>query len=346
VSDEPGALPAALSYRAAGVDVRAKTGLLEALTPAIAKTYSGAVIAGMGAFAGAAHLPEGSGVLMATVDGVGTKTLLARSMGRDAVIGTDIVAHCANDLICQGARPVAFLDYIAMGHLQPRVVEAVVSAMAEACAVLGIPLLGGETAEMPEVYAGDAYDVVGTMIGAAPPEGVITGRTIVPGDRLVALASAGLHTNGYTLARRVVERAGAALDDHVTGLGTTIGDALLAPHRCYAPAVLSLLETVRVRGAAHITGGGLVGNLTRVLPAGCRARVSQPWPRPPIFDWLMTAGGIADNEMIATFNMGVGMVLVVAARDTTPAIQHMEGAGVPAWEIGRIVEGARGVDLV
>lgn len=346
MSDEPGAPPPALSYRAAGVDVEAKDGLLEALTPAIAKTYSGAVIAGMGAFAGAAHLPEGSGVLMATVDGVGTKTLLAQSMGRDAVIGADIVAHCANDLVCQGARPVAFLDYIAMGHLQPRVVEAVVRAIAEACAALGIPLLGGETAEMPDVYAGDAYDVVGTMIGAAPPEGVVTGRAIVPGDRVVALASSGLHTNGYTLARRVVERAGAALDDHVTALGTTIGDALLAPHRCYAPAVLSLLETVRVHGAAHITGGGLVGNLTRVLPAGCRARVSQHWPRPPIFEWLMTVGGIANEEMMATFNMGIGMVLVVATGDTTPAIQHFEGAGFPAWEIGRIVEGARGVDLV
>ena len=345
MSDEPGARLPGLSYRDAGVDVEAKTGLLEALAPTIARTYSGAVAAGMGAFAGAVHLPEGSGVLMATMDGVGTKTLLARGMGRDAVIGADIVAHCANDLICQGARPVAFLDYIAMGRLQPRVVEAVVRAIAGACAALGIPLLGGETAEMPDVYAGDAYDVVGTMIGAAPPEGVITGRSIVPGDRLIALASTGLHTNGYSLARRVVARAGVALDDHVPALGTTIGDALLAPHRCYALAVLALLQAVRVRGAAHITGGGLVDNLTRVLPEGCRARISRRWPRPPIFDWLMTAGGIADDEMVATFNMGLGMVIVVASRDVAPAIEHFERAEIPAFEIGRIDQGARGVDV-
>jgi len=255
------------------------------------------------------------------------------------------VAHCANDLICQGARPVAFLDYIAMGRLQPRVVEAVVRAIAEACAALGIPLLGGETAEMPDVYAGEAYDVVGTMIGVAPPEGVITGRSIVPGDRLIALASTGLHTNGYALARRVVARAGVALDDHVPALGTTVGEALLAPHRCYAPAVLSLLHAVRVHGAAHITGGGLVDNLTRVLPEGCRARISQRWPRPPIFDWLMTVGGIAADEMLATFNMGLGMVMVVASRGVAPTIEHFERAEIPAFEIGRIDQGARGVDV-
>jgi len=337
----------ALSYRGAGVDVEAKSRMLEALAPAIAATHSDAVAAGMGAFAGALRLPDGSGFLLATTDGAGTKTLLARQMGRDAVIGGDIVAHCANDLVCQGARPIAFLDYIAMGRLQPQVVEAVVRAMAEACGALGVPLLGGETAEMPDVYAGDAYDVVGTMIGIAPPEGLITGQAITPGDRLIGLASAGLHTNGFSLARRVLEEArGVDLNDEVEILGSTLGDALLAPHRCYAPAVLSLLGSVPVRGVAHITGGGLADNLTRVLPKGRRARIIQRWPRPPIFDWLMTVGGVADDEMVATFNMGIGMVVVVPARDADRAIGHFEGSEIPAFEIGEIVDGEPGVEIV
>lgn len=341
----PGARAPGLSYRAAGVDGAAKAALLQALAPAIAATHAGGVIAGMGAFAGATPLPQGAGVLMATVDGAGTKTLLARRLDRDAVIGADIVAHCANDLVCHGARPVAFLDYIAMGRLQPRVVEAVVRAIAEACAHLGIPLLGGETAEMPDVYTGDAYDVVGTMIGAAPPEGVITGGAVTPGDRLVGLASTGLHTNGYSLARRVLDQTGAALDAYAPTLGATIGEALMAPHRCYAPAVLSLLRAVRVHGIAHITGGGLAGNLIRVLPEGCRARIRRGWPAPPVFHWLASAGGIAADEMDATFNMGIGMVVIVASHDVAPAVEHVETAGIPAFEIGEVVEGATGVDV-
>lgn len=341
----------ALSYRAAGVDVAAKSRMLDALGPAIAATYSGAVAAGMGVFAQAVRLPDGSGLLLATIDGVGTKTLLARRMARDVVIGADIVAHCANDLACQGARPVAFLDYIAMGRLDPQVVEAVVRAIAEACRALGVPLLGGETAEMPDVYAGDAYDVVGTMIGIAPPEGLITGQAIAPGDRLIGLASTGLHTNGYSLARRVLEEGrgeeggGTDLDAYSDALGSTIGDALLAPHRCYAPAVLSLLGWAHVRGVAHITGGGLVDNLVRVLPKGCRARIAQRWPRPPIFDWLASAGGISPEEMLATFNMGIGMVVVVAD-EASRAIGHFERFEIPAHEIGEIVEGTEGVDLM
>jgi phosphoribosylformylglycinamidine cyclo-ligase len=340
----PGTRASALSYRAAGVDVEAKSALLEALTPALAATHAGGVVAGMGAFAGATYLPQGAGVLMATVDGVGTKTLLARRLDRDAVIGADIVAHCANDLVCHGAQPVAFLDYIAMARLQPRVVEAVVRAMAAACAELGIPLLGGETAEMPDVYAGDAYDVVGTMIGAAPPEGVITGAAITPGDRLVGLASTGLHTNGYSLVRRVLDETGIALDAYIPALGATVGEALMAPHRCYAAAVLSLLRSVRVHGIAHITGGGLAGNVVRVLPEGRRARIRRGWPQPPIFDW-MSATGVAGDEMDAAFNMGIGMAVVVAGSDSDRTIEHFATADVPAFEIGVIDDGDRGVDL-
>jgi phosphoribosylformylglycinamidine cyclo-ligase len=337
--------PQGLTYRGAGVDVGAKARLLEGLAPAIASTYTDAVGAGLGAFAGAVRLaPPGAGFLLATVDGVGTKTLVARQMGRDDVIGWDIVAHCANDLAACGARPIAFLDYVAMGRLDPMLIRVLVEAMARACALLGVPLIGGETAEMPDVYAGDAYEVVGTMIGQAPPDGLLTGAGTVPGDRLVGLGSSGLHTNGYTLARRVVEAAGASLHDRVEELGTSLGDALLAPHLCYAEGLLSLLGSVQIRAAAHITGGGLVDNLVRVLPDGCRARVLRSWPEPPIFRWLQQAGRVSEEEMVRAFNMGIGMVVVTAAHDAARTVRHFEAAGIPALQIGEIIEGPRGVD--
>ena len=338
--------PPGLTYRGAGVDVGAKARLLEGLAPAITSTYTDAVGAGLGAFAGAVRLaPSGAGFLLATVDGVGTKTLIARQMGRDEVIGWDIVAHCANDLASCGARPIAFLDYVAMGRLDAPLIAVLVEAMARACARLGVPLIGGETAEMPDVYAGDAYEVVGTMIGQAPQDGLLTGGEIVHGDRLVGLGSSGLHTNGYTLARRIVEAAGVSLHDHLEDLGTSVGEALLAPHLCYAEGLLSLLGSVQIRAAAHITGGGLVDNLVRVLPDGCRARVLRDWPEPPIFRWLQQAGRVSEAEMLRTFNLGIGMVVVTAAQDAESAMRQFEAAGITALQIGEILDGPRGVEL-
>jgi phosphoribosylformylglycinamidine cyclo-ligase len=334
------------TYRQAGVDIEAKSRMLDDLAPVIAATHSQNVVAGVGAFAGALRLgPDQSGFLLATTDGVGTKILVARRMQRDAVIGTDIVAHCANDLVASGARPLAFLDYIAMGCLDAAVLRALIEAMAGACRDLGIPLLGGETAEMPDVYIGDAYDVVGTMIGSAPPEGVIVGRTARPGHRLVGLASTGLHTNGYTLARRVIAACGTPLDAHVPELQGTLGAALLQPHQCYAPLVLSLCAKTRVHAVAHITGGGIPGNLMRVLPAGCRAWITRAWPVPPIFGWLREAGAIPDDDMVRTFNLGVGMIVILAPGDAAGAIAHFWQAGIDAWEIGELFEGPRGVEL-
>lgn len=345
-SDVTSGEPPGLTYLGAGVDVGAKARVLEGLAPAITSTYTDAVGAGLGAFAGAVRMaPPEAGFLLATVDGVGTKTLIARQMGRDEVIGSDIVAHCANDLASCGARPIAFLDYVAMARLDVCLVEILVKAMVRACARLGVPLIGGETAEMPDVYAGDAYDVVGTMIGQAPPDGLLTGGAIVPGDVLVGLGSSGLHTNGYTLARRIVKEAGAPLHDHMDDLGTSLGDALLAPHLCYAHGLLSLLGGAQVRAAAHITGGGLVDNLVRVLPDGCRARVMRDWPVPPVFRWLQQAGRVSEEEMVRVFNMGVGMVVVTSEQDAARTVRHFEGAGIPAWNIGGIIEGTRGVDL-
>lgn len=335
----------ALSYRGAGVDTEAKTRLLANLAETIRATHGTSVAAGMGAFAGALRLSLGDTLVFATVDGVGTKTLLARQAGRDRVIGWDAVAHCANDLVAGGARPAAFLDYIAMGRLVPAVVEEVVEGAAEGCRALGVPILGGETAEMPGVYVADAYDVVGIMMGLAPPEELITGSTIEPGDRLIGLASSGLHTNGYSLVRRVLEETGIRLDERPSDLESTVADALLAPHRCYAPAVLSLFDRVRPKGIAHITGGGLSDNLIRILPEGCRARLERSWPEPPIFGFLRRAGNIPEDDMISTFNLGIGMVLVTAPRDAGSAIAHLEASGIPAFQIGEIMAGARGVDI-
>lgn len=334
------------TYAAAGVDADVKARLLADLAPAIASTHSAAVAAGVGAFAGAVHLPAVSGgLLLATTDGVGTKTLVARRLGLDAVIGADVVSHCANDLAAHGARPLAFLDYIAMARLDPDLVRALVEAMARACAELGVVLLGGETAEMPGVYCDDAYDVVGTMVGLAPAGGLVTGRAVAPGDRVLGLASSGLHTNGYSLARAVLDEVPGALDEPVDDSGLTVGEALLAPHRCYARALHSLLEAVPVRAMAHITGGGLPGNLVRVLPEGCRARLRRAWPEPPIFGWLQRAGRIPDDEMVGTFNLGVGMAVIVPSDEAASALAHLEATGGPGYEIGEIVEGPRGVEV-
>lgn len=333
-----------LTYREAGVDIEAKTRLLGAVVPAIAATHTGDVAAGVGAFAGALRLPAGAGVLAATTDGVGTKTLLAHRLHRDGVIGADIVAHCASDLVAQGARPAAFLDYIAMGRLDPALVATLIEAMARECVGCGAVLLGGETAEMPDVYRDGAYDVVGTMIGLTPPQGLITGAGIAPGQRLIGLASTGLHTNGYSLVRRVTDPLplDALLQDD-PDLCSTPADALLAPHQNYAPAVLALLSSVRPGGVAHVTGGGLVGNVARILPDACQARLELSWPRPPVFGWLQRRGRIADAEMLAAFNLGVGMVIVVTARDVEATLAHFAAWKIPAWEIGAVVEGPKGV---
>lgn len=346
MSDTSGAVRSrSLTYRGAGVDTDAKTRLLADLAETIRATHGPGVVAGMGAFAGAMRLSTGDTLVFATVDGVGTKTLLARQAGRDRVIGWDAVAHCANDLVTGGARPASFLDYIAMGRLVPAVIEQIVEGAAECCRALGVPILGGETAEMPGVYVADAYDVVGIMMGLAPSEELITGSAIEPGDRLIGLGSAGLHTNGYSLARRVLDETGIRLDDRPSELESTVGDALLAPHRCYAPAVLSLFDRMRPKGIAHITGGGLPDNLIRILPEACRARLERSWPEPPIFGFLQRAGNVPEHDMLTTFNLGIGMVLVTAPRDTGSAVAHFEADGIPAFEIGEIVPGERSVDI-
>jgi len=327
-----------VTYRDAGVDVAAKTDLLEKLAPAVRQTYTPGT-APWGGFAGALTLPGGIGRIALTIDGVGTKTILAHRLGRHRVIGADIVAHCANDLVAAGASPLCFLDYVALPRLDPVLLSDLMAGMTDACARLGVPLVAGETAEMPDVYVAGAYDLVGVMAGVVRFD---LGRDRVrAGDVIIGLASTGLHTNGFALARRVAE--GADLDAPDPTLGTSPADALLAPHRCYAPAVLDLLPTMPIHAVAHITGGGLPGNIIRILPQGLRARLDRSWPIPPVFTWLQRRGRISDGEMRRTFNLGVGMTLLVAAEDAPGVLASLHRQGQEAWVIGAILKGKREV---
>ncbi|MFQ5692079.1 MAG: phosphoribosylformylglycinamidine cyclo-ligase, partial [Nitrospinota bacterium] len=309
---------AGLSYRGAGVDARAAEGLVARLS-ALARTTRRPEVEGeIGGFGGCFRVPEGyrDPVLVAGMDGVGTKLELLARTGRHDVAGRDLVAMCVNDVLAHGARPLFFLDYVATGKLDPEAVEGVVSGVAEACGECGCALLGGETAEMPGFYPEGRYDLAGCAVGIVERDRLVNGAGIRPGDVLLGLASSGPHSNGFSLIRRVLERAGLDLGDELPGGGETLADALLAPTRLYVRPVLRLLEDTAVGGIAHITGGGIPGNLKRVLPEGCRAVVETgSWPIPPVFDFLRTAGGIPSREMATVFNLGIGLILVVSAGD-------------------------------
>lgn len=337
-----------LTYRDAGVDVAKKEALLRRLGERIRTTFTPHVLGDIGLFGGLYALGPGANdpVLVASVDGVGTKTKVAREMGRFEVIGRDVVAHCANDVAVHGARPLFFLDYVAMGNLEPAVLEALLEGMVQACRETGLALIGGETAEMPGVYPPGEVDVVGCVVGMVPRARLIDGTTIAPGDLLIGLASNGLHTNGFSLARHVLARAGLSLETHPGDLAAPLGEILLQPHRNYAPAVLQVVEEGEVHGIAHITGGGLPGNLARILPPGCHAVVRRgSWPVPPIFSFLQELGGIGEEEMFHTFNMGIGMVVVVPPRGAEGVVAAFERCGEKAFVIGEVRPGPRGVEI-
>jgi len=342
-----------MTYRLAGVDISAKEAILAEAGSLVRSTYQDGVLNVGGEFAGLFRLGRyRDPVLVSSVDGVGTKTRLAGLLDRWDVIGADIVSHGANDVLCHGAAPLFMLDYVASERLEGRAVTAIIEGLAAACRRIGVALLGGETAEMPGIYRPQQIDVVGCTVGAVERERLLTGREIQPGDAVVGIASDGLHTNGYSLARAVLLPAGGtgaaarrALDRVPPGFSETLGDVLMRPHRCYAPPVLALLERVRVRGIAHITGGGITGNLVRVLPRGCRAVVARRWPVPPVFALLQSRGGLTDAEMFRTFNMGIGMMLVVARADADAAAAALERSGEQAWVVGEIRRGSRGVEI-
>jgi phosphoribosylformylglycinamidine cyclo-ligase len=334
-----------MDYREAGVDISAADSAKARIKALARGTFNPAVLSEIGSF-GAMFRPDlgryREPVLVASTDGVGTKIQVARAMGVHDTVGYDLVAHCVNDILVQGATPLFFLDYIALGRMDPERVGAIVAGFARGCAEFGCPLIGGETAEMPGTYAPDDYDLAGFIVGIVEKEKALTGQAVREGDVLVGLPSAGLHTNGYSLARKaLLEAGGLTVDTVLPELGTSVGHALLAPHRGYLAALEPLLERGKVRALAHVTGGGFPGNLPRVLPAGLGARVrTSAWTVPPLFRLIRAAGKVEDEEMYRTFNMGIGMVVVVAPGDLHDVEHSLERRGETCHVIGQVVRGS------
>jgi len=334
-----------MDYKASGVDIDAGNETVRRIRGLARSTFTSGVLSEIGSFGGLFRLEPGlyrDTVLVASADGVGTKLKVAFMVNRHDTIGADLVNHCVNDILVQGAQPLFFLDYLATGRLSPEVAESIVTGIAGACRENGCALLGGETAEMPGFYADGEYDVAGFIVGAVERSRLITGRAIAIGDVLVGVPSSGLHTNGYSLARRVIfEHLRLKVDSYVAELSGTVGDVLLAPHRSYLQMVQPLLDAGRIKGMAHITGGGITENLPRVLPHGTAAVVNtSTWEVPPLFTWLERSGGIPHDDMMRTFNMGIGLIIVTGRDQTEPLIDELAArGGKDARVIGEIVPG-------
>jgi phosphoribosylformylglycinamidine cyclo-ligase len=332
------------TYRDAGVDIDAGNELVDRIVPLAKRTRTPQVIADVGGFSGLCGLPPGmrDPVLVGTTDGVGTKLKLAFQLDRHDTVGIDLVAMCVNDLVCVGARPLFFLDYFATGKLDVGRAEQVIAGIAEACVESGCALLGGETAELPGFYAPGEYDLAGFAVGVVERDGVVDGRTVVEGDAAIGLASTGAHSNGYSLIRRIVKDAHLDLYATLPGFDRPLGEVLLAPTRLYPRVVDALRRAVTLKSIAHITGGGLLENPPRVIPERLGIRFDRrAWPEPPVFDLLRKRGEVPESEMRRTFNLGLGLVVVVSAADAPAAIRAAEGAGVPAWRVGRVVRAER-----
>jgi phosphoribosylformylglycinamidine cyclo-ligase len=333
-----------MDYRQSGVDIDAGNETVRRIKSLARATFTPGVLSDIGSFGGLFRLDRDryrDPVLVSSADGVGTKLKVAFMTGRHDTVGADLVNHCVNDILVQGAEPLFFLDYLATGRLSPDVAEQVVAGIARACRENGCALIGGETAEMPGFYADGEYDIAGFIVGIVERERIIDGRSIAPGDTLIGLPSAGLHTNGYSLARRILfDVCGLRADSQVPELGTTVGDALLAPHRSYLPVIGPLLGAGAVKGMAHITGGGITENLPRVLPEGCAAVVDpRAWAVPSIFRLLQDRGRIATDEMFRTFNMGIGLILVCADEDRDEVMRAVADARVIGAVVKRSVSG-------
>jgi phosphoribosylformylglycinamidine cyclo-ligase len=329
--------PSSLDYRAAGVDIDAGDALVEAIKPLAARTRREGMLDNLGGFGALFEIPSGyhKPVLVSGTDGVGTKLKLAIESGIHNTIGIDLVAMCANDIIVQGAEPLFFLDYYATGKLDNNIATSVIAGIAEGCVQAGAALIGGETAEMPGMYAEEDYDLAGFCVGVVEKDRLITGKETKPGDALIALGSTGPHSNGYSLVRKVIEVTDARLDQAFGD--STLGQALMKPTRIYVKSILKLLESIKANAIAHITGGGLPGNLPRVLPDNCKAVINtDSWQWPAVFNWLQDGGNINTSEMYRTFNCGVGMVLAIPSYAADKAITLLEQAGETAWQIGEI----------
>jgi phosphoribosylformylglycinamidine cyclo-ligase len=329
------------AYAAAGVDIDVMMHSLQRIKKKVKATATDGVVSEIGSFGGLFQAPGRDSLLVSSVDGVGTKLNVAVQAGRHDTVGQDLVNHCVNDILVQGARPLFFLDYLGAAALEPKVFEAVVSGFCKACRENGCALLGGETAEMPGLYPKGEYDLVGCIVGAVQRKKLITGEQIRPGDVLIGLPSSGLHTNGYSLARKVIfKQAGKKLSDTVPGTRTSFEKALLAVHKSYLHAVTALMEQVPVRGMAHITGGGLYDNVPRVLPDAVDAVFDRAlWKTPPLFEFIQQAGKVDREEMYRVFNMGIGMVLFVREKEAGRAMELLKKAKARPRIIGRVEPG-------
>ena len=339
-------------YKSAGVDIDAGNEAVRRIRRLAKSTYTPGVLSEIGSFGGLFRLDREryeEPVLVSSADGVGTKLKVAFMTGRHDTVGGDLVNHCVNDILVQGAEPLFFLDYLATGRLEPSIAEQVVGGIARACRENACALIGGETAEMPGFYADGEYDIAGFIVGVVDRSRIIDGRGIVPGDVLIGLPSAGLHTNGFSLARRVFfEIAGLKVNTYVGELGKSAGDALLAPHRSYLNVLKPVIERRWAKGLAHITGGGMTENLPRILPEGCGAEIdTRAWQVPPIFRVLQQRGNIAGDEMFRAFNMGIGLVVACATHDADRVLNTMRTAGeAGAGRIGFVVAGDRSVRYI
>ena len=340
---------AGLSYRDAGVDIDAGNELVERIKPAVAKTLRPEVLTGLGGFGALFRMDLTrwrEPLLVSGTDGVGTKLMLARQLGRHNTIGIDLVAMCVNDILTSGAEPLFFLDYFATGKLHLDEAQAVIEGIAEGCRQAGCALIGGETAEMPGMYGAGEYDLAGFAVGAVERSQLLDGSNIKAGHRILGLASSGPHSNGYSLIRKVIERSAADLDASFAGsvgAPVSLGSALLAPTRIYVKPVLSLLQKGGIDGLAHITGGGLTENIVRVVPDGLGIDIdTAAWNRPPVFGWLQENGKIEDREMLRTFNCGIGMVMLTPAGEAEAVTKRAQALGLECFQIGEVTSRAVG----
>jgi phosphoribosylformylglycinamidine cyclo-ligase len=327
-----------LSYRDAGVDIDAGDALVDRIKPLARKTLRDGVLGGIGGFGALFEVPKRyrEPVLVSGTDGVGTKLKLAFELNRHDTVGQDLVAMSVNDILVLGAESLFFLDYFACGKLDVDTAASVVGGIARGCELAGCALIGGETAEMPGMYPEGEYDLAGFAVGVVEKAKIIDGKSIEPGDVVLGLASSGAHSNGYSLARKVIERARPDMNAPFDG-ERTLADVVMAPTRIYVKPVLGLLQKVNVKGMAHITGGGLLENVPRVLPENTVAELEKStWPRPKLFDWLQAEGNVAENEMHRVFNCGIGMVIVVPAADAEAALAELAATGETAYRIGKI----------
>lgn len=338
-----------LTYADAGVSFSAKEETTDRLKRILKSTYRPEVLSEVGHFGGLFALGNyDEPVLVSSTDSVGTKLKISFITGRHDTVGFDIVAHCGNDILVQGAEPLFFLDYIGTSKLCPDVVEEIAIGLAAGCREIGCALIGGETAELPELYGEGEYDLVGTIVGVVERSKVITGNEMRPGDQLIGLGSLGLHTNGFSLARRIcLDVCGYNPADYIADFGMTLGEELLKNHKSYVGAILNLRKHCDIKGMAHITGGGLPGNLVRILPSNCSAIIhKETWEIPPIFGFLQEKGQVDSNEMYRVFNMGIGLVLAVSRDQVDSAVDVLTASGESPYRIGEIVDGKGQVQIV